>query len=485
MAGFLPIGFSLSKKVKYLLSFHQNNLIYQETYCSFMLFVVSNANKINDLEVFMRFPGKRKTKHYFPVEERSAREELESDIGSSDNIYIVGIDQLLVDIEINVDDDFLHKHHFQKGQSFIIETKLADSIYSEFKINGKISGEFPGGAIGNTLHNFSVLADCPSVALGTINKDITVGDYAYKYLCKTNSNVDLSYLLPCSEPMGRALCFITPDGERTFAISKGCMDDLTVESLPEKVIKNASALLISAYCLRNEATPMFKATIAACEMALAAEIPIVMSMGTSSLVKERKSFFHNFIRKYVSVLAMNQQEGFELIGTDDPLLCCSEIIDIVDLVLLTVGKRGLYLAGNTEEEVARHTKEALHTKSIVDYNKFEYSRAMKRKDSVKPIKIYTHINPFMGGPMVIKNTNGAGDAALAAVLHDLVANVFHREKIPNSPKHKFKYLTYSSLSQISKYANRVSFEVLVQNSPRLTRGLPQKEDSLEESYWEK
>jgi inosine kinase len=433
----------------------------------------------------MRFPGKRKTKHYFPVEERSARDELESDIGSSENIYIVGMDQLLVDIEINVDDSFLNHHNFQKGQSFIIETALADTIYAQFKAQGKISGEFPGGAIGNTLHNFSVLADCPSVALGTINKNITVGDYAYKYLCKTNANVDLSYLLPCQQPMGRALCFVTPDGERTFAISKGCMDDLTVESLPEKVIRNASALLVSAYCLRNENTAMFKATVAACQMARESNVPIVMSLGTSSLVKERKNFLNDFIRKYVNILAMNQQEAFELIGTDDPLLCCQEMLEVVDLVLVTVGKRGLYLAGLTEQEAARQTKEPLHTKSIVEYNKFEYSRAMERKYCTNPIKIYTHINPFMGGPMVIKNTNGAGDAALAAVLHDIVANVFHREKIPNSPKHKLQYLTYSSLSQISKYANRVSFEVLVQNSPRLARGLPQKEDSLEESYWEK
>ena len=47
---------------------------------------------------------------------------------------------------------------------------------------------------------------------------------------------------------------------------------------------------------------------------------------------------------------------------------------------------------------------------------------MKKSDCKNPIKIYTHINPFMGGPGEIKNTNGAGDAALAAVLHDISAN---------------------------------------------------------------
>ena len=78
-----------------------------------------------------------------------------------------------------------------------------------------------------------------------------------------------------------------------------------------------------------------------------------------------------------------------------------------------------------------------------------------KKDCNNPVKIYTHINPFLGGPTLIKNTNGAGDAALSALLHDLAANDYHREKCSTSPKHQFKCLTYSSIHQICKYCNRV------------------------------
>ena len=89
----------------------------------------------------------------------------------------------------------------------------------------------------------------------------------------------------------------------------------------------------------------------------------------------------------------------------------------------------------------------------------------------------------MGGPARINNTNGAGDGALAAVLHDMSANRYHRVNVPGSVKHARNFLTYSSLSQVCKYANRVSYEVLVHASPRLHRGLPEREDSLEEVYW--
>ena len=76
-------------------------------------------------------------------------------------------------------------------------------------------------------------------------------------------------------------------------------------------------------------------------------------------------------------------------------------------------------------------------------------------------------------------------AALAALLHDITANAYHRTNVPNSSKHQHNWLTYSSLAQVCKYANRVSYQVLNQHSPRLTRGLPEREDSLEESYWDR
>lgn len=432
----------------------------------------------------MKFPGRRNTKHYFPVEDKQ-RSSFDDEINRPGNVYVVGIDQLLVDIEIPVDDEFLEKHNFKKGESFIVEDNLADTIYWQYKNSGKITGEFPGGAVGNTLHNYSILSDCPSVALGTINKSIELGDYAFKYICNTSSKVNLSYLQPCPRPMGRALCFVSPDTERTFAISKGCMNDLSPEYLPVDVIERSAALLVSAYTLRDENSPIFKSTYRAVEIAKAANVPVVLSLGTSGLVQDKMEFLKEFIPKFVSILAMNESEALTLTGISDPLLAAESALDLVDMVLLTVGAKGLYIGALADKEHARPTKESLHTKSIVEYNKFEYSRAQRRSECNEVMKVYTHINPFRGGPLSIMNTNGAGDAALAAVLHDVSANLYHKNKVPKSPKHVASFLTYSSISQISKYANRVSFEVLSQNSPRLLRGLPEREDGLEEAYWAK
>lgn len=432
----------------------------------------------------MKFPGKRKTKHYFPVTEEK-RIPFSSEHSDHATVYSTGIDQLMVDIEANIDEEFLKRFGIAKGESMVLGDDLIDDIYQELKARNLIVGEFAGGAIGNTLHNFSVLSDSKSVLLGAITKMISVGDYAFNYICSTNSFVDFSYLRPVDGPMGKALCLLTPDKERSFVIGKGIMDELSEEFIPEEVIKSSSTLLITAFCLRDENSKMFKSTLKACELAVKNNVPVVLSLGTSSLIEAKKEFFINFIRDYVSIVAMNEVEAQALVDETDPLLACEKVLELCDFILLTVGPRGLYIGAYVDDEHKRMTKDHVLSKSIKDYNLYEYSRAMLKKDCKSPIKIYTHINPFMGGPEKIKNTNGAGDAALSAILHDIASNSYHKISSPKSIKHNAPYLTYSSIHQVSKYCNRVSFEVLRQNSPRLLKGLPDKEESLEDAYWEK
>lgn len=431
----------------------------------------------------MKYPGKRKSKHYFPVNEVQ-RVPFDSDFENLSNVYIVGIDQLIVDIEANVSFEFLEKFKIKKGESQVFSDKVIEELYQELKANHSIIGEYAGGAIGNTLHNFSVLSDSKSIALGSISKNISVGDYAFKYICSTNSFVDFSYLKPVDGPMGRAFCLLTPDHERSFAIGKGIMNELSPDFIPEEIIKGAAILLVSAYSLRDESSPMYQANLAAVKFANKYNVPVVLSLGTSTLIKEKREFFLDFINKHVSVLAMNEEEAFALVGEKDPLLACEKILDICDVSFLTVGPKGLYIGAYVDEELKRETKDHVYTKSIEEYNKYEYSRAQLKNDCKVPRKIYTHINPYMGGPIEIKNTNGAGDAALAALLHDMASNAYHRTLLPNSPKHIAKFLTYSSIHQVSKYCNRVSYEVLRQNSPRILKGLPNREESLEDAYWD-
>lgn len=434
----------------------------------------------------MKFPGKRKSKHYFPV---SARDPLlqqaqpESEISTS---YIVGIDQTLVDIEAKVDDAFVQRYGLSLGHSLVIEDDVAEALYQELNDNNLVTHQFAGGTIGNTMHNYSVLADDRSVLLGVMCSNVKIGSYAYRYLCNTSSRTDLNYLQGVDGAIGRCFTLIGENGERTFAINPGQMNQLRPESIPEEVIAGASALVLSSYLVRcKEGEPMKAATLQAIEYAKKHDVPVVLTLGTKYVIADNPQWWRDFLKENVTILAMNEDEALELTGLSDPLTASDMALEWVDLVLCTAGPNGLYMAGYTEEANKRQTQHPLLPGHIAEFNRYEFSRAMRREHCENPLRVYSHIAPYMGGPERIMNTNGAGDGALSALLHDIAANGYHRHNVPNSSKHVRSYLTYSSLAQVCKYANRVSYQVLNQHSPRLTRGLPEREDSLEESYWER
>ncbi|WED22734.1 inosine/guanosine kinase [Vibrio sp. JC009] len=433
----------------------------------------------------MKFPGQRKSKHYFPVHERDPLVS-QSQVRKMAKTHVIGIDQTLVDIEARVPDDYIEKFGLSKGHSLVIDDQTAEALYRELKEKELITNEFAGGTIGNTLHNYSVLADDASTLLGVMSKDIEIGSYGYRYLCNTSSRMDLNHLQGVDGAIGRCFALISDDGERTFAISEGQMNQLKPENIPEKIFENASALVLTAYLVRcKEGDPMPEATMQAIEYAKKYDVPVVLTLGTKFVIQDDPKFWQDFLNDNVTVVAMNEDEAEALTGESDPLLASDKALEWVDLVLCTAGPIGLFMAGYTEDNAKRTTSLPLLPGAIAEFNQYEFSRPSSKSACENPIKVYSHIAPYMGGPEKIKNTNGAGDAALSALLHDMAANKYHKENVPNSSKHQYPFLTYSSFSQVCKYANRASYEVLVQHSPRLSRGLPEREDSLEEAYWER
>lgn len=434
----------------------------------------------------MKFPGQRKSKHYFPV---STVSPLEHDIkphSIPQSTHIVGIDQILVDIEAKVDTDFFQRYGLKKGNSILIDDDVAEKLYAELKEHSLISSESAGGTIGNTMHNYSVLADDRSVLFGVMTNPIECGSYAYRYLCNTSSRVDLDHLEPVDGAIGRCFTLISQCGERSFAVSKGAMDKLTPKFINKELIQSSSALVLSAYLMRtSNGDQITEATMKAIEYAKAADIPVVLTLGTCFLIEQDPQWWRDFIEEHVTVLAMNEEEARALTEFDDPLLAIDTTLEWCDLVLCTAGQVGLYMGGYTDDTAKRETSHPILSGSISEFNRYEFSRPMKQSVCNNPLKVYSHIAPYMGGPEKIKNTNGAGDGALSAVLHDMSANIYHKTNVQHSAKHKHEGLCYSSFSQICKYANRVAFAVLEQHSPRLSRGLPEKEDSLEEAYWER
>lgn len=346
----------------------------------------------------MKFPGQRKSKHYFPVHARDPLVSQAQESKKMTRTHIIGIDQTLVDIEAKVTSDVIEKYGLSKGHSLVIDDVKAEELYQQLKEENLITNEYAGGTIGNTLHNYSVLADDRSTLLGVMSQDIKIGSYGYRYLCNTSSRMDLNYLQGVDGAIGRCFALITEDGERTFAISEGQMNQLHPDSIPEKIFKNASALVLTSYLVRcKEGDPMPEATMKAIEFAKKNDVPVVLTLGTKFVIQDDPKYWQDFIREHVSVVAMNEDEAEALTGETDPLAASDKTLEWADMVLCTAGPVGLFMAGYTEDSAKRETTLPLLPGSIAEFNRYEFSRPAKKDACQNPIRVYSHISPYMGG----------------------------------------------------------------------------------------
>ena len=433
-----------------------------------------------DVESPLLFPGVRNAKHYFPVTRRatSVAPSVAGASGVRGRYYAVGIDEVLVDVEVAGPIELARDLGLVPGESVQLDDAARATILARLEAEGLESYSCaPGGTVANTLTNYTFLSGEPSVLLGAIQATIRPGDPAFTYLCQTPKAVDLGQLLPVEGVTGTAITFVSPDGERSFGVAPGVAGHYPAEAIDEDTVRGASVVLGSLYSLRPRTRPIADAALRMMALAHEAGVPVAFGLGTAHLVAEMRDELRRLLADYVTIAAMNAREAEALTGESDVLLATRAVLEWVDVVIITEGHRGLTLGGWCDEPHLRHTRHEVRSKSIPNYNEWEFSRLARRDACNTPVPVFSHIHPYRGGPEQLANTNGAGDAALAALLHDIAANRYHRTQVPGSSKHDpdAPFLTYSSVSRNAQYANRVAYEVLTQRSPRLDGPVPADE----------
>ncbi len=416
----------------------------------------------------MHFPGQRIARHYFPVTGKVDRTEPRQ-LALPTRWHLVGLDQVLVDMEVMTPESFAVELGIVPGESIQLAEAAYQELSSEIAARGFACRFAPGGTVANTLNNYTHLAAEPAVLLGTIPDLLRPGDPAFHYVAQTARAVDLSFCQPREGSIGTAITLIFPDGERSFAVAAGVSNDYPAKEVPRQVVRSAAAVLTTLYTLADPSWPIAQATLRLFELANDAGVPVAFGLGTAGLVRRLRPQVERWLRDHVTIAAMNDREAEALTGQSDALLNCEAILEWVDLVIVTQGPQGMTIGGYVDRAYRRQTRQPVFSKVIAEYNRWEYSRLMRRADCEHPEKTFTHIHPYHGGPERLINCNGAGDAALAAVLHDVAANRYHRTTVPESDKHTEggPFLTYSSLSRNAQYGNRVAYEVLRGSSPRL------------------
>lgn len=233
---------------------------------------------------------------------------------------ILGIGMALMDCFVLTDDSALRELELPKGGTTFVEGEHMDLLLARARVMG-LKGRFPGDNARN-LCEAAALAGARSTFLGAIGTDLLADDWIAAML---PSGVACR-LQRFEGRTGCAIAFITPDGERTFALHMGVSDRLS--ELPHGWPEGFRYLYTTSTNLL-EPSGAQRLTMLAMERARVSGVQIAMSLENPSLLETAPGKVRELLSSGVHALFANHEELCCVFGPDHTLQKALEVTDLL------------------------------------------------------------------------------------------------------------------------------------------------------------
>lgn len=241
---------------------------------------------------------------------------------------VLGIGNALVDVLVGVpNDELLYQFDLPKGSMQLIDENTALKISQHVK-NLEVR-KAPGGSAANTINGLSMLG-VDAGFIGKIGND-EVGTFFKEDMIRSGIKPLLSM---GKGPSGRALVFVTPDSERTFATFLGAAIEQTAEDLDEKEFKGYGYLYVEGYLVQNH-----DLVRQAMKIAKKRGLKVALDLASYNVVEQNVEFLDEVIRDYVDIVFANQEEAKAFTGLE-PEAALSEIAALCEIAVVKVGSKG-------------------------------------------------------------------------------------------------------------------------------------------------
>ena len=254
---------------------------------------------------------------------------------------VIGISHCIVDICVEVNEEFLDQCEIEKGHSNVVDTdkfKKINNMIDKEKIKIEL-----GGSVSNTLAGLHLLG-CKVGEYGKIGKD-KPGDLIKKE--KKDKQMG-DFISEHELPTGCCLTLITPDSERTFVVYLGAAPQLSGDDIDEEIIKQAKIIHTTGYEFES---PIVRTAIRK-TVAIAKEnnIKFSLDLADPGVVQRNFTDLKPFIEKHVDILFANEEEAEEFTGKPAEE-AVDELAKYVDYAIVKIGSKGSYIkvahSGNT------------------------------------------------------------------------------------------------------------------------------------------
>ena len=254
------------------------------------------------------------------------------------NYEIIGIGSALVDVTLEVKEDFLMKENLPKGGMTLVNAKRSSEILNRFQ--PETLPYSPGGATANVMASYAICGGKPAF-IGKVGKD-PAGVFFHKETEKTG----VQFLkLSTSTATGVVTCFLTADGQRTFATNLGAAVELDPLDLPAPFLHQAPILHLEAYLLYNK--PLIEHIL---KTARANGQILSLDLSSFNVVKDHLDYLHQIIEKekMIDIIFANEEESHAYTGKD-PKESLDYFSRFTKTAIVKVGGNGSYLSRQKEK----------------------------------------------------------------------------------------------------------------------------------------
>ena len=281
---------------------------------------------------------------------------------------VIGIGNPLLDIIIEVDDAVLHGNGLKKGEMRLVDNAEGKKILENLDTYAK--AYISGGSAANTVAGVALLGGKSSF-VGVIGED----DHGKAYeRDMQDGGVHTKLHRHESENTGYAITFVTQGGERTFAACLGAAACLRKHHISPENIEKSKILHIEGYLLEGEETR--ETVLEAMKLAKKYGTLVSIDLSASGVILRHLDLIREIVSEYADVVFVNEEEALALTGKAE-MEALHALSESCPIAVVKLGSKGSL--------VKRHGK--VHV-----------------------------IDPH---PVVMVNTNGAGDMYAAGFLHGL------------------------------------------------------------------
>jgi len=247
---------------------------------------------------------------------------------------VLSMGNALVDVLIKMNDDQLLDHFgLPKGSMQLVDAESVKKILAG--IEGMDPAIASGGSAANTINGLAAL-HTPCGYIGKTGHD----EFGKIFSDDMKTNQIETFLFKGVNETGRAIAFISPDSERTFATFLGAAIELTPDDLNEDLFNDYNIFHIEGYLVQNHAL-----IEKALQMAHASGLQVSIDLASYNIVETNLGFLKKLIEQYVDIVFANEEEARAITGMK-PEAALDEIAKICEIAVVKIGKDGSLVKNN-------------------------------------------------------------------------------------------------------------------------------------------